>query len=109
MPFIASPPTPLQKERGEPHQALYWRSGECKAIRKGNWKLCINELSEINSLYNIAEDERKEKNLYNQYPEVVKELEEDLQTWEKQMVKPLWPRVVNYVYKDKLGKQKFAF
>ncbi len=92
-----------------PHTALYWRSGECKAIRKGNWKLSINELSGTNLLYNIAEDAGEEHNLYTQNSELVRELSNDLQTWETQMVKPLWPRVVNYVYKDKQGKMKFAF
>ncbi len=92
-----------------PHETLFWRSAECKAIRKGNWKLCINEVSKINSLYNMAEDEGETNNLYAQHPEVVSMLMEDLKQWEAQMVPPLWPRVVNYVYKDRLGKQRFSF
>lgn len=92
-----------------PHPVLYWRSDVCKAIRKGPWKLTINEQSEINSLYNMTEDIREEKNLFGQQPIIAKELSEDLKKWETQMAKPLWPRAVNYIFKDKFGKQKFAF
>lgn len=92
-----------------PHTALYWRSGECKAIRMGEWKLSINTISDINSLYNLVQDPSEEHNLYEQHPEVVNQLSTELAAWEAQMVKPLWPRVVNYVYKDRLGRQKFSF
>ncbi|MCG3167017.1 MAG: Arylsulfatase [Bacteroidia bacterium] len=92
-----------------PHTALYWRSGECKAIRMGDWKLSINTLSDINSLYNLTSDPGEQHNLYDEHPEVVKQLSTQLSAWEAQMVKPLWPRVVNYIYKDRLGRQKFSF
>ncbi|MGE0637063.1 MAG: sulfatase-like hydrolase/transferase [Bacteroidia bacterium] len=101
--------SPLPTSSNPPHTALYWRSGECKAIRMGEWKLSINTLSDINSLYNLTQDPREEHNLYEQHPEVVKQLSTELAAWEAHMVKPLWPRVVNYVYKDRLGRQKFSF
>lgn len=97
-------------EQNQPvHDALYWRSDACRAIRKGQWKMALNEVSHHYSLYNIETDFREEHNVYEQNPEVVKELREALAAWESQMVKPLWPRVVNYVYKDRFGRQKFAF
>ena len=75
----------------------------------GEWKLSINTISDINALYNLTHDPSEEHNLYDQHPEVVKQLGTQLAGWEGQMVKPLWPRVVNYVYKDRLGRQKFSF
>lgn len=95
--------------KAAPHQALYWRSDFNKAIRKGDWKLIENEYDNTNQLYNLAVDSTEMNNLYTQKPEVAKNLEADLDSWEKEMVKPLWPRVVNYVYKDEKGKYVFAF
>lgn len=97
------------ESKEKPHEALYWRSDACKAIRKGKWKLCINGISQINSLYDMENDPGETKNIYNHHPAVVSELMEALEKWETQMAKPLWPRAVNYIYKDRLGKQKFAF
>ncbi len=92
-----------------PHQALYWRSDFNKAIRKGDWKLIVNEYDNTNQLYNLATDSIESTNLFTQKPDVAKDLEADLDAWEKEMIKPLWPRVVNYVYKDDKGKYVFAF
>ncbi|MCW3128390.1 MAG: atsA 4 [Bacteroidetes bacterium] len=92
-----------------PHQALYWRSDFNKAIRKGDWKLVVNEFDNNNQLYNIKEDKGEHINLYVLKPKVAEGLLKDLNEWEKEMIKPLWPRVVNYVYRDETGKYVFAF
>jgi arylsulfatase A-like enzyme len=92
-----------------PHQALYWRSEFNKAIRKGDWKLIVNEYDNTSQLYDLAIDSTEMNNLSMQKPEVVKQLTGDLDGWEQEMIKPLWPRVVNYVYRDNKGKYVFAF
>ena len=92
-----------------PHQALYWRSDFNKAIRKGDWKLIVNEYDNTNQLYNLKSDSIESNNLYTTKPEVAKDLLHSLDEWEKEMVKPLWPRVVNYVYRDEKGTYVFAF
>jgi arylsulfatase A-like enzyme len=92
-----------------PHAALYWRSDFNKAIRKGDWKLVINEYDNNNQLYNIKDDKGEHLNLYALKPKVADGLLKDLNEWEKEMIKPLWPRVVNYVYRDETGKYVFAF
>ncbi|MDB5281223.1 MAG: sulfatase, partial [Bacteroidota bacterium] len=92
-----------------PHKELFWRSDFNKAVRTGEWKMIINEYDNTNQLYNIATDSTENNNLYTQKPDVVKQLNSDLDNWEKEMIKPLWPRVVNYVYKDDRGKYVFAF
>jgi arylsulfatase A-like enzyme len=92
-----------------PHQALYWRSDFNKAIRKGDWKLIVNEYDNTNQLYNLKTDSIEANNLYSAKPEVAKDLLHSLDGWEKEMIKPLWPRVVNYVYRDEKGTYVFAF
>jgi len=92
-----------------PHEALYWRSDFNKAVRKGDWKLIVNEYDNTNQLYNLKVDSIESNNLYSAKPEVVKDLERSLDDWEKEMVKPLWPRVVNYTYRDSKGTYVFAF
>jgi arylsulfatase A-like enzyme len=97
-------------DRGTPaHSALFWRSDRCKAIRKGDWKLNMNEITSSTTLYNIGDDPGEMIDLYQSHPEKVFELNADFKKWESQMIAPLWPRMVNYIHKDKFGKQKFAF
>ena len=92
-----------------PHDKLFWRSDFNKAIRKGDWKLIVNEYDNENLLFNIKDDKSETTNLYNTRREVAEGLLLDLGSWEKELVKPLWPRVVNYVYRDETGKYVFAF
>ncbi len=97
------------KKRGAAHEALYWRSDFNKAIRKDDWKLIINEHDNTQQLYNLKEDSTERKNLYAQKRDEAKTLLKDLNTWEEELIKPLWPRVVNYDYRDTSGKHVFAF
>lgn len=92
-----------------PHDALYWRSDFNIAIRKGDWKLIMNEADGDRQLYNLKTDSTERDNLFFKKPEVAKALKNDIDIWEEGLVQPLWPRVVNYVYKDSLGKYTFAF
>lgn len=97
------------ENNADPHQALFWRSDFNKAVRKGDWKMIVNEYDNSFQLYEIKTDSTERHNLFMQRPEVVKELQQDLDSWETELIKPLWPRVVNYVYKDESGKYVFAF
>ena len=92
-----------------PHHKLFWRSDFNKAIRKGDWKLIVNEYDNQNLLFNIKEDKSETINLYDSRHDVAEGLLLDLSNWEKELIKPLWPRVVNYVYRDETGKYVFAF
>lgn len=96
-------------EQQPAHESLFWRSEFNKAIRKGDYKLIINEYDNVNLLFNIKSDKEERHNLYDQQPQVVQQLLKDLENWENELVKPLWPRVVNYVYKDEQGKYVYAF
>ena len=92
-----------------PHEALYWRSDYNKAIRMGEWKLIVHEKMNEKLLFNITNDKIESTNVATQFPAIVKQLENRLYLWEKQMAKPLWPHLIHYNYEDKEGKYYFAF
>jgi arylsulfatase A-like enzyme len=99
----------LANKTSVPDRALCWRSEFNKGIRKGEWKMLMNEFDKTNVLYNLKTDVRETKNVYAEHPEVVEALQKEFNAWEKNMIQPLWPRVVNYIYKDSLGMNTFAF
>ncbi|OXB00669.1 sulfatase-like hydrolase/transferase [Flavobacterium pectinovorum] len=89
----------------EAHKNLYWRSGDAKAIRSGDWKLIISGKTHEEWLYNLANDKSETTDLAQKNPAKVKELHAALQNWEKGLVKPLWPNLTYYEFN--FGKQKY--
>lgn len=73
------------------HDALFWRSGSAKAVRKGDWKLVISGRTGKTWLYNIATDISEATDLSQKDPNKVAELQAALKEWEKGMISPLWP------------------
>ncbi len=74
---------------GAPHAALFWRSGNPSAARKGDWKLFEDGVNPP-QLFDLAEDIGETKDLASLRPDIVSELEADLAAWEAQLVPPLW-------------------
>lgn len=85
----------LGETEGMPHPTLFWRSLYNKAVRKGQWKLILNERSTEILLYSLEYDRREKVNLAPQYPEIVEELLEELREWEQPLKPPSWPRVMD--------------
>ncbi|WP_221391454.1 sulfatase [Dyadobacter sp. NIV53] len=79
------------KDKSNPHNILYWRAGYNKAIRKGDWKLVLNLKDDITALYNLKSDKSEKNDISAQNASKVEELKKDLASWEKQLIKPLWP------------------
>ncbi|OMQ12070.1 sulfatase-like hydrolase/transferase [[Flexibacter] sp. ATCC 35103] len=92
-------------ENKEAHKTLYWRSGDAKAIRSGDWKLIISGKTHEEWLYNLAKDKSETTDLAKKNPAKVTELHLALQNWEKGLVKPLWPNLTHYEFD--FGKQKY--
>lgn len=91
LPFLAG------KEKGAPHEALYWRFGEQMAIRKGDFKLVKYDLAAEGGkgtsavkLYDLGKDIGEAKDLAATMPEKVKELQTAWNEWDKANIKPLW-------------------
>jgi arylsulfatase A-like enzyme len=72
-----------------PHDMLFWSNGPNKAVRMGDWKLII--AGEHRFLFNLRDDVGEKKNVANQEPKVLKQLEDALHGWQDQMKPPAWP------------------
>ncbi len=92
-------------DTGAPHDALFWRLGEQRAIRRGDWKLvrydqaldkpgtisrAQNVTVTADRLYHLAEDLGETKDLASSHPEKVEELRKLWQAWDAELIKPLW-------------------
>lgn len=81
------------KEKAPPHEVLYWRFGEQWAVRKGDWKLCVNNIDGVKkppALYNLKDDMGESKDLSEKEPERVKELKALWDKWSAEQAKPSW-------------------
>lgn len=88
-------------------EALFWRSGTAKAVRKGDWKLVISERTDKTWLYNLADDISEETDLSTKNPEKLAELQAALKEWEKGMIAPLWP--TNAYSEERFGDDLYIF
>jgi arylsulfatase A-like enzyme len=84
------------QKSGVPHEALYWRTAYNKAIRKGPWKLILNEKTGRTLLYNLEEDRQEHYNVAGDHPDEVESLKADLYRWEAELEEPRWPRVMDF-------------
>jgi arylsulfatase A-like enzyme len=85
----------LGENKAAPHEALYWRFGPQKAIRKGDWSLVDWRDFEKKTdsgwqLFDLSKDVGQQNDLAKKYPEKVAELSNAWQRWNAQNVAPLW-------------------
>ena len=78
-----------------PHEALYWRFGPQKALRKGKWKLVDWRDFETKQesgwqLYDLEKDIGEKNNLAKAEPQIVAELSAAWEKWNKRNIAPLW-------------------
>ena len=72
-----------------PHEYLCWRRHRAAAIRKGDWKL-IRVRGNPTLLFNLKDDLGETVNLASHYPQTVSHMLALLESWEEEMVEPLW-------------------
>ncbi|MEX2261002.1 MAG: sulfatase-like hydrolase/transferase [Bryobacteraceae bacterium] len=76
--------------QGAPHEALFWRAGQARAVRQGPWKLL--EFGErYSKLYNLTSDIGEKTDVSARHPEVVKRLRDAWRAWSARMMEPRWP------------------
>jgi arylsulfatase A-like enzyme len=75
---------------GTPHDALFWRAGQGRAVRIGNWKL-VEFGDRYSHLYDLANDLGEKQDLSGRHPEQVRRLREAWKVWSAQMKPPAWP------------------
>jgi len=77
----------MGRDKGAPHETLFWWMGSDYALRKGNWKL-TREQGEP-QLFDLASDIGEEHNLAAEQPEKLEELETLYAEWSSQMGEPI--------------------
>ena len=73
---------------------LYWRSGDYRAMRDGDWKLQVTKRPAMVRLYNLATDPTEKRNVAGSEPAQVARLSALLEVHNRGMVKPLWPGLI---------------
>lgn len=88
--------------REEPHEALFWRTGNYRTVRSGDWKLQLSDPDATPFLYNLAVDPTEQRNLAASEPEQLNRLklliEAGMGEWAVPMRGPL---VKGPLYPDK--------
>ena len=79
---------------GRPHEALYWRSGNYRTVRMGDWKLQVDDTRRKQWLYNLADDPTEQHDLAASTPDKVAELAAALAKINAEQAKPLWPALI---------------
>ena len=74
--------------------AMFWRSGDYRAVRAGDWKLQVTKRPEKARLYNLATDPTERHDLAAGDPQRVAELGALIEAQNKGMAKPIWPGLV---------------
>lgn len=80
------------EDASAPHEALYWRFNQQRAIRQGEWKLVMGNQSAAWELYNLADDIAEQHNLAGAMPDKVRELTALWDEWNSELMDPLWVR-----------------
>jgi len=91
------------KKKDPPHKALYWRFGQQMAIRMGDWKLVkapgagsgeAEPQGKTDTkgahLFNLKRDIGEAENLADKEPDKVKELADNWNKWNAELIDPKW-------------------
>jgi arylsulfatase A-like enzyme len=74
--------------------AIFWRSGDYRAVRTGDWKLQLTKRPAKARLYNLATDPTEQTDLAAREPARVAELRTLIARQNAGMAKPIWPGLV---------------
>ncbi|NKB98248.1 MAG: sulfatase-like hydrolase/transferase [Pseudomonadales bacterium] len=77
-------------DEAKPHETLFWRAGDYRTVRHGDWKLAVVPQIDKTWLFNLAEDPGEQFNLAEREPEIVEEIMGLLAQHNSEMVPPLW-------------------
>ncbi|MAD07166.1 MAG: sulfatase [Gammaproteobacteria bacterium] len=87
---------------GEPHEALFWRTGNYRTVRSGDWKLQLSDPDETAFLYNLAVDPTEQRNLAASQPKQLARLKQLLEAGVRDWAVPMrGPLVKGPLYPDK--------
>ena len=92
------------QKKSAPHTSLYWRFGPQLALRMGDWKIVKSIGAGVSAenpragkatlegvqLYNLRQDLGEKENLAEKNPEKLRELVAVWESYNRQMIDPLW-------------------
>jgi arylsulfatase A-like enzyme len=76
---------------GPKREITFWRSGDYRVVRAGDWKLQVSKRPDQAWLFNLASDPAERVNLAAREPHRVALLRKMIEDQNAQMPKPLWP------------------
>ncbi len=79
---------------------LFWRADYNHVTLWNGWKLIENGKDGRIWLYNIENDREENNNLAEERPDMVNMLHEAFEAWNAEMMRPSWPRVMDYFYNE---------
>ena len=74
-----------------PHQTLFWRSGNHQAVLHENWKYLVSKKEGTKWLFNTEQDPLERNNLINTNPKKTSQIENLLVTFNSEQANPLYP------------------
>lgn len=83
----------LGERDGDPHDALFWRSGHYQSVISNGWKLQRAARPERTWLFHLEEDPTEQVDLSAERPDRVAELAALLDAHNAEQAAPLWPAV----------------
>ena len=75
-------------------RTLFWRSGDYRVVRDGDWKLQVSARPDRVWLHNLADDPTEKHDLSAAMPEKVAELRRKISAQAAEMPAPLWPALI---------------
>jgi arylsulfatase A-like enzyme len=76
---------------GPRREVTFWRSGDYRVVRAGDWKLQVSKRPGKIWLFNLATDPTEQENLADREPERVAQLLKMIEVQNAAMPPPLWP------------------
>jgi len=101
MPFVAG------ARPGRPHETLFWRSGDYRAIRSGDWKLQVVGRPAHERLFLLSDDPTERRDRARAEPGRVAELRAQLAGFERAQAPRIWPSLIEVpITVDKTLKER---
>jgi arylsulfatase A-like enzyme len=92
----------------QPHQTLFWRSGNHQSVLHGKWKYIISIKENLRWLFDTSVDPVEQNNIIKNHPEEVRLIEELLVQFNSEQKDPLFPASYEVpVMIDKYDGQKY--
>lgn len=77
-----------------PPRTIFWRSGDYRAVRSGDWKLQVSARPSRVWLHNLADDPTERRDLSAAMPEKVAKLRALIDAHAAEQAPPLWPALI---------------